>query len=316
MTNMLCRLCGNDVGNTVIPMTEMMLGSGDRFEYLHCYQCGSLGLILPPADMPKYYPSGYYSFVKAAYSPNSSGLKSAIRHSSMRAHLGKGDVIDTMVGGVKKIHYGWLYKGLIDFDSKILDVGCGNGFLLKEMSNYGFTNLTGIDAYIEQELSADIANTNLLKMNIDSLEENNFELIMYHHSFEHIQDPLRELNTVFNKIKQGGTVLIRTPVANSFAFRKYRQYWVQLDAPRHYYLYTVAAITKLCERAGFILKKVVYDSTSFQFTGSECYLRGLPLKDSGALFNNKEIRQFDEESKRLNAMQDGDSACFYLAPIK
>jgi predicted SAM-dependent methyltransferase len=174
--------------------------------------------------------------------------------------------------------------------------------------------MTGIDAYIEQDLSSDHENIKLLKMDIDSLDEKDFDLIMYHHSFEHIADPLRELKAVYTKIKQGGSVLIRVPVASSFAFRKYKQYWVQLDAPRHYYLYTVAAVTKLCDQAGFTLRKVVYDSNSFQFTGSECYLRGLPLKDS--IFSSKEVKLFDDESKRLNNIHDGDSACFYLTPIK
>jgi SAM-dependent methyltransferase len=40
----------------------------------------------------------------------------------------------------------------ITHDSRILDVGCGNGFLLYDLMQAGFTALRGVDPYIEKSI--------------------------------------------------------------------------------------------------------------------------------------------------------------------
>ncbi len=39
----------------------------------------------------------------------------------------------------------------IKFRDRILDVGCGNGSLLAQLLKIGFTNLTGVDPFINEE---------------------------------------------------------------------------------------------------------------------------------------------------------------------
>ena len=135
---------------------------------------------------------------------------------------------------------------------------------------------------------------------------------MLHHAFEHMDQPLSILKKMFHLLNNKGFVLIRIPVAACYAWRKYGVNWVQLDPPRHFFLHTTKSIQLLCEQSGFQLVDVVYDSYSLQFTGSEKYLRNIPLVEDTEIFSEKEIRDFTNEANRLNKIKDGDAACFYL----
>jgi SAM-dependent methyltransferase len=149
---------------------------------------------------------------------------------------------------------------------------------------------------------------------LEELDET-FDIIMFHNSFEHMSNPRQVLETVNKLLGKNGKLLIRMPVTNSYAWRKYAGNWVQLDPPRHFYLQTTKSVKLLAERTGFELTAVDYDSTSFQFFGSESYLLDIPLMEFYAgksIVSPKKMDYFDREAKRLNQLNDGDSACFYL----
>jgi hypothetical protein len=103
-------------------------------------------------------------------------------------------------------------------------------------------------------------------------------------------------------------------VANSVAWERFGTDWVQLDAPRHYYLHSIKSLVLLANRAGLDLASIEYDSTGFQFVGSELYRRQIPLRESdGApsrLFTGKQLRQFEADARRLNRLGRGDQAVF------
>jgi len=112
------------------------------------------------------------------------------------------------------------------------------------------------------------------------------------------------------------------PVVNT-AWEEYGVDWVQLDPPRHLFLYTERAFRDLAEGLGFRLEKVVYDSTEFQFWGSEQYRRDIPLNDprshndpaTGTLFSPEAMLAWTARSELLNDQGKGDQACFYLRKI-
>ena len=62
-----------------------------------------------------------------------------------------------------------------------------------------------------------------------------------------------------------GVAVLRIPTASSFAWEKFRTDWVQLDAPRHFFIRSVESMEKLLELSELELYKVVYDSTAFEF---------------------------------------------------
>jgi len=312
-TDSICPICSNKRDNNFLNVLEMMLQTNDTFRYLECTKCGTLSLLTKPDDMSKYYPSSYYSFIKKSTVATDSlleKLKYILRKSSMKAHIGVGDFIDIVVNKIKPIYYPWLKKSIVSLDSKILDVGCGNGFLITEMQQYGFSNLYGIDLFTQNNVREDVLK--IYQMDIHTFEENDFDFIMYNHSFEHIENPHFELQSIYNKLSDTGILMIRVPICDSYAFREYKENWVQLDAPRHYFLYTRKSMEILASKNNFEVYDFMYDSNAFQFVGSECYLHNKPLSKSKEMFSKSELKKWEDKAKELNKFKDGDSICFYL----
>jgi predicted SAM-dependent methyltransferase len=133
-------------------------------------------------------------------------------------------------------------------------------------------------------------------------------------------DPLAVLKQINRLLKPNRYLLIRIPVASSFAYRKYGADWAQLDAPRHLFLHTLKSLHLLATDSGFQVKAIVYDSTEFQFWASEQYVADISLLDNrsyftdpkNSLFSTDQITDFKRAARELNRRNDGDSACFYL----
>ncbi|MCG6917142.1 MAG: class I SAM-dependent methyltransferase, partial [Deltaproteobacteria bacterium] len=227
-----------------------------------------------------------------------------------------GNLLTILYG--KPAFFYWTMRADVSLNDAVLDVGCGRGDLLLEMRGAGFSNLTGLDPYIEQDIyyKNGVA---VLKCNLDEIG-NKYDFIMLHHSFEHMPDPQRTLGLISQILKPNRTVLIRIPVACSHGWRHYGINWVELDAPRHLFLHTEESMNILARGANFDVIEVGYDSTAFQFWGSEQYCRDIPLQDRRSyavnpkvsIFTKEKIRSFEARAQELNSKRDGSRACFYL----
>lgn len=312
-----CRICGGP-GGEYFDVREMMYGTRERFAYFACSLCHCLQIAEVPADLSVYYPRDYYSLYK---SRESGRVKRAIRSRRLKALLGDGGHFWRWINRWSRHQPPWLWwarKARIGPDSRILDVGCGAGRLLVNMSNWGFQRLIGVEPHIEADLAYP-AGVQVLKRSIEDAR-GVFDFIMFHHSFEHIAEPLSALRATCRVLAPGGRALIRIPVADGEAWRTYGADWVQLDAPRHLFLHTGNSIKILADQAGLELDDVVFDSSDFQFWGSELYRRDIPLHGGGTgkalrpelVFSEKELRDFAARAQELNEQGRGDQACFFL----
>jgi len=189
---------------------------------------------------------------------------------------------------------------------------------LLALRNCGFTNLLGVDPFIARPLSYH-GGVRVEKSYLNRIH-GKFSLIMFHHVFEHLEDPLSELMEARKRLNENGQILIRIPLSDSAAAEKYQEKWVQLDAPRHITLQTRNSMEHLARKASLKITGVIYDSTEFQFWGSEQYLRDIPLFSSEShaqnplksIFTPDQIKNFAEQASRLNQEQTGDQAAFIL----
>ena len=293
----------------------MMFGTRDRFNYFQCSQCGCLQISEIPADMSKYYPPDYYSFSMPQINPFKAFIK---KQRDEYAVFNKG-----IIGRLLYMRFpDEILRSLANIQltktSNILDVGCGQGSLLYSLMETGCQNLSGIDPNIAE----DIEYGNGLKIHKKSIHDIDgiWDLIMFHHSFEHIPDPVSTLQTVSKLLSHNGVCLIRIPVVSSYAWEHYGINWVQLDAPRHFYLHSVKSMEILARKANLDLEKIIYDSNSFQFWGSLQYEKDIPLvseksykvNPSVSMFSAAEITEFEKKAKELNIKKQGDQAIFYL----
>jgi SAM-dependent methyltransferase len=322
----------------------MMFGTRETFRYFKCAGCECLQIEEIPRDLMRHYPSNYRCWAAPTSERTSNPFRRLRRSLAWRVvdhQLG----IQTMTARVAYrlalerhklppwMAQSDLWKGCgLTRKSAILDVGSGSGVNLALLAQLGFDNLLGIDPFLDsaalssndriQIRKADLSD--LLKRKVSIMGERRlparFKLIMFHHSLEHIPDPAQSLATAERLLEPHGWILIRIPLADSLASQIYGVDWVQLDAPRHVCLFTVRTMKMLADRAGFLIEKVVFDSTSFQFWGSEQYRLDIPLEDSRSVFHAPpngpftaaEMREWEHRAVYLNQMEQGDQAVFYL----
>ncbi len=311
-----CPLCGHGDGNRRHEAREMMFGRRDVFTYLECADCGALTLQDPPDDLAPFYPSDYYSY---AGDDAPGGLRAGLLRRRARARLVGGDPLGALLlkalGSVPRLD--WMAWMGLDFDASILDVGCGAGELLRKLRADGFTDLSGIDPFLERDL--DPGEGLRIRRRTLADEDRAFDLVMLHHALEHMPDQAEVFAQLRRVVKPGGWLLIRVPVADSEAWREYGVDWVQLDAPRHLVLHTRRSLDGLAAAAGFANRRVVHDSTGFQFWGSEQYRADLPLRDprsaavdpAASAFDRERLDDFERRAEALNTAGRGDQAAFF-----
>ena len=306
-----CNICANSHNNSIFIAKEMMFGYRDEFKYFKCAKCGCLQITEIPENLDKYY-SNYYSFNTNSKKKLRQRIMTIIYSNSILTWLGK-LLIEKIALRYNKVYSSsplyWFKNKYCNFNSKILDVGCGGGFLLLLLNDYGFKHLKGVDLFIENDLNYN--NVNIKKGDVYSVDEQ-FDFIMLHHSFEHMNNPSKVLNKLASLLNKNGTILIRIPIVDCYAWRKYGVNWAGLDAPRHFFLHTVRSISILSEKNGLIIDKIVFDSNDFQFTASDRYLRDIPLEDNRNIHTKREINFYEKKARELNLLNDGERACFFL----
>jgi SAM-dependent methyltransferase len=307
-----CRICG-EATDLSIRATERMFGFGGEFWYDRCGSCGGLQLREIPENLSAFYPDNYYAFDTKGASPGR--VRAWIRLLRDALVLGRARrftrwIEPLLSPGMLQLR-GWLERAGANRDSRILDVGCGDGAWLRRLRDQGYQHVLGVDPFI----ASPIEHGGKLLVKKGTLDDVNgeWDLIMFHHSLEHIADQRGTLARVADLLAPGGCCLIRIPIVSSHAWEEYRDRWVQLDAPRHLMLHSTRSLERLAHSVGLRVDAVVHDSTMFQFEGSELYRRDRPLTElSTSSYSRSQRRTFAARAAALNAEGRGDQAAFYL----
>lgn len=271
-----CKVCTSKRLQEYI-VEERMLNKGERFRYQCCRKCGTLFLAEEVPNIGQYYKGDYYSFHLEV--PRKSRMPVWIKRIFINSFI-FGRTCEPIVQRLMPSEVVALGGTRAKKEEKILDVGCGNGSLIYLLNQNGYLNTVGIDLYCkETPYPVNFYQSSLY----DIHDKEKYDVIMFNHSFEHMENPKEILDKVAKLLSDKGRCIIRVPVGSCEAWKRYSVHWYQIDAPRHYFLYSPKALSYLCKKAGLEIYHVLYTGGVPSFVISEMY------RDTG--FSYSEIVQ-------------------------
>lgn len=145
-------------------------------------------------------------------------------------------------------------KKLLDKDDKILEIGCGQGFLVKYLVDNGY-NAQGseISTYwinkIKKELNLDILTQNQIKKN-----RMKFNFVILYDVIEHTDNPVKLINEIKKLLLPNGKIFISTPNAGDLFSKLYSGSYEYLSFFEHPILYSKKSIKILFSKTGLNIK--------------------------------------------------------------
>lgn len=279
----------------------------EAFPYFECSSCGCVQLTSIPEDMSRYYGNGYYSLTVQDVA--ASALRKLCASFALGGWPWNRPMRAWLQGNVR--HLEALSKAGIRNDTRILDVGCGSGELLFLLRELGYSG-EGIDPFLSGKV-VDRFGVRVRPIGLEQVE-GKWELIMLHHSLEHMADHRRVLGSIRRLLTPDGQCIIRIPIAEE-AWRMYGVDWVQLDAPRHLLLHSFKSFQIVAHQSGFSVERAFCDSDGFQFWGSELYKLKIPRLERGpGRFSTLQKLIFMYKAAMLNSRRLGDQAVYFLRP--
>jgi SAM-dependent methyltransferase len=212
---------------------EPWLQGFDRFErrthsyqLLRCPVCSLVWLADPPGPqaLGEHYTSRYYQAIAAAGENSWARWQTYVRTVEKHKKLGT-----------------------------LLDVGCSSGGFLASLRNPNW-NLYGIEisealAEKARKLSgAQVFGGDVLEA---PFESESFDVVTAFDVLEHLHQPKKTAERVWNWLKPGGIFYLVLPNIRSWEARTFHSYWFGLELPRHLYHFSPASLRRLLTFAGF-----------------------------------------------------------------
>ena len=297
-----CIVCESSKFELMFYSKDRMFSLPGKFTLNTCRKCSLVFLNPQPNEklLKKYYPSKkYYSYSRT----KEKDLFMAIRNYLIGHYYSRNIFsifISTFIQNVPALP-SYVKNG------KILDIGCGDGDTLSLLKGLGWeTHGIEIDSR-----SVEIARERGIHTRLGTYKElseypdHYFDAIRLYHVIEHIDDPSLCLSLIHKKLKKRGELLIGTPNVESVIAGLFKQYWYNLDTPRHLFLFSPQTLGKLLNKNNFILKKVEFCSVG-GIPGSLQYVIGDLLKRKINLIKIPIVLLFYPVEWFLNKLRIGD----------
>jgi 2-polyprenyl-3-methyl-5-hydroxy-6-metoxy-1,4-benzoquinol methylase len=251
-----CDLCGGEEHKFLFEAKDRLHGFEGTFSYVICTNCGLVFMNpqVSPGEIVKFYPPDYAPHKAKA---NTMRLtQSAIKHK------------------LKKRPFVASLCERLSVQSRVLDIGCGNGSFLYEIKT-----ATGCQAYgIDISKTAARTAWENYRINVFTgtileapFPDDYFDAITAWAFLEHVNNPSEVLLKMSNLLKNDGLCMISVPNFNSFNARLFRDKWFHLDCPRHLYIFTARTIEGLFEKSNLRIRRIIYNRSSKGILGSLQY---------------------------------------------
>jgi 2-polyprenyl-3-methyl-5-hydroxy-6-metoxy-1,4-benzoquinol methylase len=262
-----CFLCGIEGLPFYAEMHDRLFDVQGVWSFLRCSQCGLVWLHPRPIteDMGGVYPSFYYTHNNQDKLLKQNSLRNSVKNLILSTAFSYSDLFGKyspkkMIGrllsllfplkeivGASIMYMNGSRKG------KLLDVGCGNGQFLAKMQNLGWEAM-GIEPDVQ---AAQVAQKQfgvpVIMINLEKagLPDNYFDVVTMNHVIEHLDDPINSLQECQRILKPRGKLILLSPNINSLGHKIFREFWLGIDPPRHFYLYSLQTLKACIEKVGF-----------------------------------------------------------------
>jgi len=133
---------------------------------------------------------------------------------------------------------------------RLLEVGCGYGFLLDEARDM-FRQRVGTELSVEAVSVAKRYGTSVIRGGITSIPEaEKYDLVLSNQVIEHIYNPRRFLLELRKRLVADGAIAITTPWFGGPVYQLTRKRWPSFKVPEHVGFYNHETLEKLFHEAG------------------------------------------------------------------
>lgn len=147
----------------------------------------------------------------------------------------------------------------LKFGGKILDVGCGEGYMLslfgKKWEKFG-TEINRTSAKFALDKFGVQVKTGYLKD--ANFTTNQFDAISIRGVIEHLPNPLGEMKEIARILKPNGIVAVNTPNIECLTAKIFKENYRLIDPKVHLYYFSSDTLSQMIKKAGLEVKQIKY----------------------------------------------------------
>jgi SAM-dependent methyltransferase len=238
-----CPACDSPSANLLFTATDRRWATTDKtFSIVECSGCRLIRLYPQPTpgELNSYYPPDYWK-------PPEHDLHDWLRQKYRRVALSDCiSFVERALDESTELSNG--KRGLL------LDVGCGDGFLLHVLAAHGKGPLVGVDFSLDAATAA--WREHHVPVICGSLTSAPFadescSLITMFQVLQHLYNPVDYLDTAHRLLAPEGRLIVQVPNAACWQFLLFGDKWHDMDVPRQLLHFRAADLETLLDHCGF-----------------------------------------------------------------